>query len=189
MNYFMNRENVDQYKEMLKEYDASITVNKLEKYLKNGSSLLELGMGAGLDLDLLAKNYKVIGTDNSDVFVQDYKLQKTGIPVQELDAINVDIDKKFDCIYSNKVLQHLTKENFITSLKNQKLHLNDNGIIFMTLWKGEYQEELMFDGQLRFTYYLEDDIKNIVGNDFKILNLSSYAESDEEDSILVVLQK
>ena len=188
MNYFMNRENVNEYIEMLKDYDGTEIISKLKKYSNKGSRVLELGMGAGLDLELIAKEYDVLGSDNSPVFIDDFKDKRTDIKVVLLDAVNLDIDKKFDCMFSNKVLQHLTREDFIKSLKNQKSHLEKDGIIFMTLWHGEHQEELMLDGQLRFTYYEEKDIKEIAGDDFEVLTLERYTESEDMDSILVVLK-
>lgn len=173
---------------MLKGYDGSWIMDKLNKYLTDGASVLELGMGAGLDLDLLSRKYTVLGTDNSPLFIEDYKVKNTGTEVRLLDAIVMDIDEKFDCIFSNKVLQHFTREDFITSLKNQNHHLNPNGILFMTLWEGEHREELMFDNQLRFTYYTKNDIKEISNNNFKVINIEHYTELENNDSLLVVLQ-
>ena len=188
MDYFMNRENVDKYKEMLSGYDGTWVINKLAEYIPNGAKILELGMGAGLDLDLLSPKYNVLGSDNSPIFVEDYNAKETGTKAIVLDAINVNINESFDCIFSNKVLQHLTKQQFIQSLNSQKSHLTSNGIIFLTLWHGEHQEELMFNGQLRFTYYTEKDIKDIVKAGFEILTLERYTESDDMDSLLVVLK-
>lgn len=188
MDYFKKQENVNKYKEMVKGYDGSWLIDKLSAYLPENASILELGMGTGLDLDLLSKKYNVIGTDNSPIFIEDYKAKNNGANVMLLDAIDVKIDQTFDCIFSNKVLQHLTKQQFIESIKNQKRRLNKNGIIFMTLWEGEHREEFMCDNQLRFTYYTQNDIRKIVQHDFTILNIEHYKECDTNDSILVVLQ-
>lgn len=189
MKFFMERENVEQYMIMVESYDPTFIINKLNKYLAKGSSLLELGMGPGHDLRILAKDYNVVGSDNSNVFIERFKSENTGIEAIYIDAVEMNIDRKFDCIYSNKVLQHLKKNEFITSLENQKKNLNEGGIIFMTLWKGDYKEEVMFDGELRFTYYLEKDVKDIVEKNYEILALEAYTEADEGDSLLVVLQK
>lgn len=191
MKFFMKEENVNQYIDMIKEYDPTDIVNKVKKYLPNGLTLLELGMGAGKDLELLAKEYTVVGSDNSDVFINKYNQKNTGIEVLQLDATIMNIERTFDCIYSNKVLHHLTKNDFIKSLKLQKYNLNNNGIIFMTLWNGEYKEETMFDGDIRFTYYSEADIRDIVKNDYHVVNIETYTEFEESknDSLLVILRK
>jgi len=187
----MKEENVNQYIEMTREYDPTSIVNKVKKYLPKGSTLLELGMGEGRDLELLSKEYKVVGSDNSEVFVNKYKEKNKGIEVLPIDAIMMNTGRTFDCIYSNKVLHHLTKKDFIKSLELQKNNLNNKGIIFMTLWNGEYREEIMFDGEIRFTYYLENDIREIVKNDYDIVTIETYNEFEEHenDSLLVILRK
>lgn len=189
MKFFMNEQNVDKYIDMVKEYDASWIVNKLKDYLPKGSSLLELGMGPGKDLELIAKDYKVVGSDNSQVFIDKFNEKNNGIEAIYVDAIEMNIDRKFDCIYSNKVLHHLTKKDFIKSIENQKKNLNPEGIIFMTLWKGEHKEEMMFNDEVRFTYYLEDDIKEIAKNKFDIVVMETYTECETDDSLLVVLKR
>lgn len=146
---------------MMSEYDNSFLLSELEKVLPLNSTLLEIGMGSGLDLLSLSQKYRVIGSDNSELFISDFKA-KSDLNVCVLDALTLEIDKTFDCIYSNKVLQHLTIEGFRISLNKQYSHLNDNGIIFTTLWHGVPREELMFKGQLRFVYYDKTAIEKIV---------------------------
>ncbi|MGL5066544.1 MAG: class I SAM-dependent methyltransferase [Sarcina sp.] len=191
MKFFMKEENVDKYIEMIKDYDGSSLIAKVKKYLKEGSTLLELGMGTGGDLDILAKNYKVVGSDNSNIFIDKYKEKSNKNEVINLDVMEMNIDRKFDCIYSNKVMHHLTRENFIKSMKKQKNNLSDDGIIFMTLWRGEYKEKLMYNDEIRFTYYLESDIKNMIDDDYIVVNIETYTEFEEskDDSLLVVLKR
>lgn len=191
MKFFMKEENVNQYIEMTKEYDPTSIVNKVKKYLPKGSTLLELGMGEGRDLELLSKEYKVVGSDNSEVFINKYKEKNKGIEVLPIDATMMNTERTFDCIYSNKILHHLTKKDFIKSLNLQKNNLNNKGILFMTLWNGEYREEIMFDGEIRFTYYLENDIREIVKNHYDIVTIETYNEFEEHenDSLLVILRK
>lgn len=189
MDYFKKKENVEKYKEMLVGYEGNRLISKLETYLEAGSTVLELGMGIGLDLDLLSKRYKVVGSDNSKVFIDEYKKKNKPFPVMLLDAENITCNQTFDCIYSNKVLQHLTLEGFKKSLKSQKEHLKDGGILFATLWYGEYREEVFFEGELRFTYYTEKDIREIVGEEFLIEKLERYEELEAGDSLLMVLRK
>lgn len=187
MKYFMNKNNVDEYIKMCEGYDSSFINNKLMSYLEKGSSILELGMGKGDDFKELLEYYDVLESDNSSIFVDLYNKTHTKKAIL-LDAVNIDIDQKFDCIYSNKVLQHLTKSDFIKSIDRQAKALNKDGIIFMTLWNGEYKEEMMFDDQIRFTYYQIQDIKQIVKDKFDIVNIELYDEMDKNDSLIVVLK-
>ncbi len=187
MEYFLKRKNVDNYSKMMEGYDNTFVVNELKKILPIGSSLLELGMGTGHDLIELAKDYEVTGSDYSQYFIEDFK-KKSDLKALVLDAVSFDVAKKFDCIYSNKVLQHLKAEDFIESLTNQSKHLNDNGFIFMTLWNGDYKEEFESNGELRFVYYNQQVLEEIIPNNLELTNLSYYSEFDTNDSIIVVLR-
>ncbi len=187
MDYFNKRKNVDLYRSMMDGYDNRFLMDEVSKALPKGSTLLELGMGTGADLLSLSEKYTVLGSDSSPLFVHDFKM-KSALEVFVLDAVTVDIDKKFDCIFSNKVLQHLSKEDFAISLKNQAAHLNKNGILFFTLWHGTPREEFEFDGELRFTYYDSAALKALVPKELLIENLTLYPEFEENDSMLVVLR-
>ncbi len=188
MEYFKNRKNVDLYTQMISGYDNSFIIEKVKKILPKGSSLLELGMGTGIDLIKLSDTYDVLGSDSSSFFVDDFK-KKSEIEVMVLDAVDININRSFDCIYSNKVLQHLSKDDFLKSLKSQYKHLSKKGIIFATLWAGEYREEFEFEGALRFVYYEEAILKKLIPKELKIESLLYYSEFEAEDSLIVVLRK
>ncbi len=188
MEYFMNRKNVDLYTEMMKEYDNKFIISSVNKILPKGSTLLELGMGTGVDLISLSETYKVIGSDSSQLFVDDFKI-KSNIKVIVLDAVDVNINCNFDCIYSNKVLQHLSTQDFTKSLKSQCDHLSASGIIFATLWAGEYREEFEFDGQLRFVYYDESILKKLIPEELELEQLVYYTEFELNDSFIIVLRR
>ncbi len=189
VSFYMNEDNVEAYKEALKGYDGSWLIKKLTEQLDSGKDILELGMGTGLDYELMTESYNVLGTDNSPVFIEQYKSKNPSSNVIVLDARNICLNSKFDCIYSNKVLHHLSKKDFIKSLSEQYDALKDDGIIFMTLWHGEYNVELIFDDTFRITYYEVKDIENIVLSKFSIVNIELYTEIDDNDSMLVVLKK
>ncbi len=189
MDYFMKRENVEQYKKMIDGYDGIWLIRKLDKYLEKGKSILELGMGTGIDYELLSKKYNVLGTDNSPIFINDYIKNNPKGNVQILDATNINLNKLFDCVYSNKVLHHLTMEDFKKSLIEQHRVLDDKGKIFMTLWYGKYEEKIFLNGEMRFTLYEEQDIENIISDSFNIISMERYTELEEKDSLLVVLEK
>ncbi len=189
VSFYMNEDNVETYKEALKGYDGSWLIKKLTEQLDRGKDILELGMGTGLDYESMTESYNVLGTDNSPVFIKQYKSKNPASNVMILDARDISLNRKFDCIYSNKVLHHLTKEDFIKSLSEQYDALNGDGIVFMTLWHGKYNVELLFDDTFRITYYEVKDIENIVLGKFNIIKIELYTEIDENDSMLVVLKK
>jgi len=186
MSYFNNKKNVEQYIKITEGYDGSKLINILKLHLKEGSTLLELGMGPGKDLDILKDYFKVTGSDNSKAFLDYYKENNNNANVLLLDAVTLDTTNTYDCIYSNKVLQHLNIDEHKKSIESQYRILNKDGRIFHTFWYGEGEEE--YDG-LRFTYYKEEDIKRLYSNKFDIIEIKRYDEEEEGDSIYIVAKK
>ena len=103
-----------------------------------------------------------------------------------LDARNLSTNQKYDCIYSNKVLIHLTKIELKESLIRQKDILNENGILFHSFWRGDKEED--YQG-LKFVYYTEEELRKLIGNNYEILVIDTYKEMKDNDSIYVVAQK
>jgi len=186
MEFYHDSRNVDDYIHMAKGYDGRLLIEQLASYIKEGASILELGMGPGKDMEILKEKYKVTGTDESEIFVDRYKIRNKEADVFRLDAVKMDVDRSFDCIYSNKVLMHLNTSDMIKSLRKQVEHLNENGVLFHSLWKGTGEEE--FDG-LRFVYYKEDEIRSILEQEFNILDVCTYTEAEENDSLYIVIKK
>ena len=185
MGYFDSEKNVQEYIKMVEEYDATELINILRKYLKEKSTLLELGMGPGKDLDILREYYKVTGSDSSQIFVNRYKKIHPESYILQIDAIDIKIQQKFDCIFSNKVLIHLIKEQYKSSFKQQKNILNPKGILFHTFWYGTKTEK---HHGLLFTYYTEDYLRKMVEEYYNIIRLERYSEMEKDDSILLVSQ-
>ena len=184
MGFFDTEKGVEQYIKMAEGYDGAELINILQKYLPENSTVLELGIGPGKDMDILKKSYAVTGSDYSQVFLDKYEEKHKDADLLLLDAVTMPTDRKFDCIYSNKVLHHLTKEDLIKSLQRQKEMLNPNGIAFHSFWKGNKVEEI--EGLL-FTYYETEDLKKITESNFDVLAIETYTEMEKDDSIYVAL--
>ena len=185
MGFFDTEKGVEQYIKMAEGYDGAELIKILQKYLPENSTVLELGIGPGKDMDILKKSYRTTGSDNSQVFLDKYKRIHQNADLLLLDAVTLQTDKKFDCIYSNKVLHHLTKEDLAKSFQRQKEMLNPNGIAFHSFWKGNKVEEM--EGLL-FTYYEMEDLKKMTESDFDVLAMQTYTEMEKDDSIHVVLR-
>ncbi|QMU53465.1 MAG: methyltransferase domain-containing protein [Nitrosopumilus sp.] len=185
MGFFDTENGVEQYIKMAEGYDGAELIKILQKYLPENSTVLELGIGPGKDVNILKKSYEVTGSDNSQVFLDKYKKNHPNKDLLLLDAVTIQTDRKFDCIYSNKVLHHLTKEDLTKSLQRQNDVLGPNGIAFHSFWKGNKVEEM--EGLL-FTYYETEDLKKITESNFDVLAMETYAEMEKDDSIYVVLR-
>ena len=171
---------------MVEGYDGKELIGILKGHLPAGSTLLELGMGPGKDLDILSSDYAVTGSDHSSVFLDIYRKTNPDADVLLLDALDINTDRKFDCIYSNKVLVHLTKQELKRSIKRQTDILNPGGLVFHSFWKGDRTEEM---NGLIFTYYSEALLTDLFRTIYDILDISSYGEMEEEDSIYVLARK
>lgn len=186
MSFFDTEKGIQEYIKIAEGYDGASLIDELRKFLNDGSSVLEIGMGPGKDLDILKKYYKVSGTDTSKVFINRYKKINPSADVFLLDAKKLDINKKFDCIYSNKVLQHLTKNECFRSLKKQKKLLNPKGILLHSFWYGDKTE---YYDDLLFVKYKINELKNMVRKDYNILKTQRYKEFKKNDSFFIILQR
>ncbi|WP_051251764.1 class I SAM-dependent methyltransferase [Psychrilyobacter atlanticus] len=186
MTYFNDRQKVQEYIEMCEDMDGKKLIDVLKKHLKEKSTILELGMGPGKDLNILKKYYNAIGSDNSQEFLNVYAENNKDTQLLLLDAVTINTEKKFDCIYSNKVLQHLTKNQLNQSAARQWEVLYDDGLLFHTFWRGDLEE--IYNG-LRFVYYEKDELINLFQNLFNIIEIDYYSEEEDKDSIYIILQK
>ena len=97
--------------------------------------------------------------------------------------MGLETDRVFDCIYSNKVLHHLTIEQLKKSLLRQKEVLSRNGLVMHSFWRGDGVEE---HHGLKFIYQTEDSIRTIFSESFDFINVISYTEMDDDDSLYVL---
>ena len=190
MKYYEQEKNVEVYIEMAKGYDGRELITELKKYLPRNSSVLEIGMGPGTDLLILEKYYKdqghVTGSDYSKIFIDRYRKQHPDSDLIVLNAITLKTDQKFQGLYSNKVLIHLTREELKQSIKRQADILEPEGIICHSFWCGDKEEN--YDGLL-FIYYTENQIQKLFEDSFDIIKIEKYQEMEPDDSLFIIARK
>jgi ubiquinone/menaquinone biosynthesis C-methylase UbiE len=185
MSFYEDSKNVDKYIEMCKDYDGSNIYKLLQKHLKHGKTVLELGTGPGFDIPFLSKRYKVTGSDFSEEFLARCEDKFPEINFLKIDASNIDIKQKFDCVYSNKVLHHLTEGELLESLTAQASVLSPCGIVAHSFWIGE--EDQTMEGLL-FTYYRKERLLQMISENFEVVSSLSYQEFEQGDSLFVIAQ-
>ena len=185
MGFFDTEEGVSEYLEMAKGHDGRELIEKLSDYLPADSTILELGMGPGNDLEILSKRYEVTGSDNSNLFIERYRKANPEADLMLLDAVTLETDRRFDCLFSNKVLQHLQRADLEISIPRQAELLEDGGLLAHAFWYGDKIEE---HGGLHFQYYQESDLQEIFGEHFDVALLERYEELDAGDSIFAILK-
>lgn len=184
--YYKTKESVEEYIRLAKDVSGEELIRKLKGYLPKNATLLEIGTGPGTDWKVLNERYKVVGSDNSLEFLNHLNFSNLQGEFIELDAITILTDKKFDGIYSNKVMHHLKDDELRNSIYRQVNVLNEGGIICHSFWKGEGSE--IFKG-LYVNYHSKQEVSDFFKDYFEILLLDTYAEFEEEDSILLIAKK
>lgn len=185
MGFFDDEKNCDSYEEMVAGYDGAALLRLFGQQVPAGSSVLELGMGPGKDLERLAERYVVTGSDASAVFVERWQARGTDVEALQLDAVTLETERKFDAIFSNKVLQHLTRQQCAQSLARQVELLNPGGALFHTLWSGEGEEN---HHGLLFTYYTPETLQEVLPARLAVKMVHPYKEDKEDDSFAVLLK-
>ena len=183
MGFYDNVDGVEEYIRMCEGYDGTPIYEALSRYLEAGQTLLELGSGPGNDIEYLHKYYGVVGSDMSAAFLAHSRKRFPAIEFLELDAVAIDIDRQFDCVFSNKVLHHLRWDDLIYSFKRQMQVITRGGLFVHTFWIGDYEEE---KHGLYFRYHDRDELLDIIGEYYDVLEAVDYAELEEGDSLLVI---
>lgn len=166
MSYYDDPKNVEEYIRLADGYDGRALVDLLCDHLPAGSTVLELGMGPGKDLEMLSEHFEAIGSDSSSIFLDRYRQQHPDADLLQLDARTLETDRRFDCIYSNKVLHHLAALELSDSLDRQWTLLNPGGLLLHALWYGDGEET---HGGMRFFYYDEASFGRLFAGKFAVV--------------------
>ncbi len=186
MGFYDEEKTAREYIAMAEGYDGSLLIAAMSNYVPQGASVLEIGMGPGKDLDLLLDRYQATGSDNSQFFVDRYRDAHPDAELLSLDAVSLKTDRKFDCIYSNKVLHHLDECDLSRSLERQCELLNEAGHVMHSFWSGSGVEEMH---GLKFFYRNEAALRASFNDRYDVVSLIPYEELEPEDSIYVIARK
>tara|TARA_R110002096_G_scaffold310833_1_gene505333 strand:+ start:274 stop:843 length:570 start_codon:yes stop_codon:yes gene_type:complete len=184
--YYHSKESVEEYIKLAEGVNGGELISRLKEFLPAQASLLEIGTGPGTDWNILKKDFKVVGSDNSKEFLNHLISKNPDGRFIELDAVSLNTDEQFDGVYSNKVLHHLMDDELVKSIQRQTEILNPKGIVCHSFWKGEGTEE--FKGMF-VNYHTEDSLKELFEKHFEILVMELYKEFEDGDSILLIGRK
>lgn len=159
--------------------------NRVTEILPEKSSLLLLGIGSGKDFEFLSKYFAVTASDFSRLLLTMFQQKHAEADLLNLDPIELETDRRFDSIFSNKVLNQMEEEDLVLSLNNQVKILNENGIAIHSFWGGNKQED---HHGLTWIYYTEEKIKNLIPPQFEVIEINTYKQSFEYDSFYIVLR-
>lgn len=164
--------------------------------LAKNSKLLDLGCGpANISRYLYDKN-KSLKITCLDLSKEMLKIAQKYIPNAIFvcdNAINFDLNEKFNAVLSGFVMPYLTSEEVILHIENINAHLEKNGFLYMSFMNGEKitQETPSFNKDVTLTvhYHNQNKIEKILREKgFEILKKENleYIESDGSITIDVV---
>jgi len=186
MNPYDTRKRAVEYIFMADGYDGRALVGLLHGYLRPGSAVLEIGMGPGKDIALLKENYHVTGSDISPAFLELYREKNPGSDLILLDAVTLETERKFNCIYSNKVLHYLDPDQLKASLIRQYEVLTPGGLLCHSFWYGEKEIEVK---GMKFHYYSDRMVRECLDDKFEVIVSKKYREMDLDDSLFMLMRR
>jgi len=185
-NSYHTKESVEEYIKMALGHDGKLIIAKLRKYLPPGAHLLEIGSGPGTDWELLQEQYKVLGSDQSQEFLNHLQTRFPEGEFLKLDAESLLTDRLFDGIYTNRVLHHLEDDALQNSILRQYEILRPGGIVCHTFWHGQDSE---IYNELFVNYHSDDGVRMLFGDYFDTLLIHYYKEFEKGDSFLYIGKK
>ena len=180
--YYQTRDSILEYIDMARGYDGRYIISRLKGYLSLKSEVLEIGSGPGTDWNILNEYYTITGSDNSKEFLKHLTENNPEGKFIYLDAVSLSTKLKFDAIYSNKVLHHLTDEELETSIARQYEILNSRGVICHSFWAGEGSET---HNGIFLNHQTIKRLRGFFAQDFEIQANEHYKEFEPGDSVFL----
>ena len=183
MGFYDDPDGVDQYIRMCEDYDGTVIHEAFKRHLDPGNSILELGCGPGNDIEFLTRYYGITGSDTSTEFLDRCRQRFPRNEFLQLDAITIDTEQQFDCLFSNKVLHHLRLDELVFSFKRQRQVITSGGLFAHTFWIGDYEEE---KHGMYFRYHNRGELLDSIAEYFDVAEKIDYGEFEEGDSLFVI---
>ena len=131
--------------------------DKFISFLGPGDLVLDVGCGAGVKSKYLAnKGLKVIGIDLSDKMIE---IARKEVPDAKFLVADINeplqMDEKFDGIFAQAVLLHISKKDIKTVIHNLINQLKPKGYFYIAvkgLKKGQPEEEIIKENDYGYEY-------------------------------------
>lgn len=180
----------------------------IEKYLKDGQKIIDIGCGNGRALFLLEKyaGLEYLGIDNSEKLIEKAKDNFPNYQFEHFDGLDFYKYKKdyYDVALLVAVTHHIPEGMIINWLRNINSLLKKDGVIFVTSWdvmsgkSKSYLDEdnkgllpFMSHKNIRFVKsYTKDELEKYLKlAGFKILDGGYASRESGEKNIFIVGQK
>ena len=173
-----------EYAKATKHADMSENYNRFLRHVKKGGSIIDLGCGGGRDLKFFKDNdYYAVGIDASEELCS-IAAAYSGCPVICCDFLTWIPETKFDAIWANASLVHLTEDQILTVITSKSVFLKEGGVFYFSM-KKEIAKGLDAKGRF-FTPFSEDLLLRITRDIPCSMIIDRWSSSDSlgrEDTI------
>ena len=165
-----------QYFESTVNADMSVNCDKFLQYVKPGGVIIDIGAGSGRDiLYFMSKGYQVEGIDAAPEMCR-LASEYTGVPVICCKIQKWVSDKKYDGIWANASLLHLSLEEVEEFILRVDSLLEDQGVIYISLKSG-IETGVDVTGRY-FTSFTEEQVQQIVSESAAMEVVDSWRSED-----------
>lgn len=178
--HFKNKALWDNYNdEQIKAKCAYI----LAKIPKDVKSIIDVGCGNGSITNELAEKYRLLGVDIAQEALQYVKVNKICAPSSQISVH----DQSFDMVFSSELLEHLPKDILYKTVK--EFERVAKKYIMITIPNNESLKKryvkcpecnFIFHVDHHLSSFSEEDIKKLVGKNFKHLQTAYFGWLDRE---------
>ena len=132
-------QNIDKFVSDTKDVEFTSTQDLFLSYLKEGSSILDLGCGSGRDTKcFLSKGYKVCASDGS-IEICKAASAYLGIEVKHQLFNELDDYEIYDGIWACSSILHLDRKMLVDAFRRINKALKENGILYTSFKYSEYE--------------------------------------------------
>lgn len=173
---FYNKNHLEYYYKT-HELDMKEVYDKVRKYVKNGSHILDAGCGTGRDTRYFIQHgFKVVSFDASARMVELCNEYPFSYCINET-LESIKLPPKFDLVWACASLLHLNKDKMISAGHNLHRALKPGGYIYFSLKK---IKPLHNDGR-DFYIYSDEEIKRIFEEKLKLKYIESWESVSEKN--------
>lgn len=152
-------EHADDFVELTLDADMSTVYTRLEKWLNEGDSILDLGCGSGRDSRYFSeKGYEVTAVDPSPAMCRKTR-EIAKVPVYKYRAEEIPFVEEFNGVWACASLLHVEENKMKLAIDKIAKSLKPGGVAYMS-WKSGSGERQ--DGMRHYTDYAEDGLKMLL---------------------------
>lgn len=173
--YYDNR--AQQYFESTVNVDMSVNCDRFLQYVKPGGVIIDIGAGSGRDiLYFMSKGYQVEGIDAALEMCR-LASEYTGVPLICCKIQEWVPDKKYDGIWANASLLHLSLEEVEEFILRVDGLLENQGVVYISLKSG-IETGIDVTGRY-FTNFTEEKVRQIISKSTAMEVVDSWKSEDK----------